>query len=76
MRTFEGEGTGLAALSTVYAVLTAMAGDNTYRFRDVGADLIRIEPEGTAILMIMAVIDSRDLEVWASETRSKTGRAS
>jgi hypothetical protein len=76
IRTFEGERTGLAALSTVNVVLTAMAGDNTYRFRDVGADLVRIEPDGTAILMIMAVIDSRDLEVWASETRRKTGRAS
>lgn len=33
--------------------LTATAGDNTIRFRDVGADLVRIEPDGTAILMII-----------------------
>ena len=54
--TFEGEGTGVAAHSTVNVVFTAMAGDNTVRFRDVGADLIRIEPDGTAIIMIIGQV--------------------
>jgi hypothetical protein len=56
MRTFEGEGTGVAEVNTLNIELTAMAGDNTYRFRDVGADLVRIEPDGTAILMIIGQI--------------------
>jgi hypothetical protein len=52
VRTFEGGGTGPAELTTFGIRLTATAGDNTYRFGDVGADLVRIEPDGTAILMI------------------------
>ena len=36
--------------------MTATAGDNTYRFRDVGADLVRIEPDGTAILSIIGQV--------------------
>ncbi|HJS69631.1 MAG TPA: hypothetical protein VJ744_02420, partial [Gaiellaceae bacterium] len=52
-RTFEGGGTGVAELTTISIGLTATAGDNAYRFRDVGADLVRIEPDGTAILMVI-----------------------
>jgi hypothetical protein len=52
VRTFPGEGTGVAELSTISISLTATAGDRTFRFRDVGADLIRIEPDGTAVLSI------------------------
>ena len=52
-RTFDGEGTGLAELRTVNIRLTATADGNTVRFRDVGADLVRIEPDGTAILMVI-----------------------
>ncbi len=55
-RTFEGGGTGPAELTTISIGLTATAGENTYRFRDVGADLIRIEPDGTAILMIIGQV--------------------
>ena len=47
------DGTGAAELRTLNLGLTATAGDNTYRFRDVGADLVRIEPDGTAILMLI-----------------------
>ncbi len=56
VRTFEGEGTGVAELTTINVGLTARAGDNIYRFRDVGADLVRIEPDGTAILMIIGQV--------------------
>jgi hypothetical protein len=53
LRTFAGGGTGAAEVNTLNIALTASSGDNTYRFRDVGADLVRIEPDGTAILMII-----------------------
>jgi hypothetical protein len=55
-RMFSGEGTGPAELTTINIGLTASAGGNTYRFRDVGADLVRIEPDGTAILMIIGQV--------------------
>lgn len=53
IRTFEGEGAGPAEVLTVNVALTAMAGENVYRFRDVGADVTRITPDGTAIVMII-----------------------
>ena len=56
VRTFPGEGTGPAELTTINIAFTATAGDNTYRFRDVGADLVRIEPDGTAILAIVGQV--------------------
>jgi hypothetical protein len=52
IRTFPGEGTGVAELHTISISLAATAGDRTFRFRDVGADMIRIEPDGTAVLSI------------------------
>jgi hypothetical protein len=52
IRTFAGGGTGPAELGTVNVSITAVAGDNTFRFRDVGADLLRIEPDGTAIVLV------------------------
>jgi hypothetical protein len=56
IRTFDGEGTGPAELVTINIALTATADGNTYKFRDVGADLVRIEPDGTAILMIIGQV--------------------
>jgi hypothetical protein len=56
MRTFPDEGTGAVELNTLNISLTAAAGDNVYRFRDVGADLVRVEPDGTAILMIVGQV--------------------
>ena len=56
VRTFEGRGSGVTQLTTINLAFTAMSGDNTYRFRDVGADLVRIEPDGTAILMIVGQV--------------------
>ena len=53
LRVFEGASKGVAELNTLNVALTAMSGDNTYRFRDVGADLVRIEPDGTPILLIV-----------------------
>jgi hypothetical protein len=56
LRTFSDGGTGLAELNTLNIALTATAGDNTYSFRDVGADLVRVEPNGTAILLIIGQV--------------------
>jgi hypothetical protein len=56
VRTFPGDGTGVAQLNTVNFILTATAGDRTFRFRDVGADLVRIEPDGTAVLSIIGKV--------------------
>jgi hypothetical protein len=56
VRTFQRGGPGLAELTTLNLVLTAMAGDNTYRFRDVGADHVQVKPDGTMILMVVGQI--------------------
>src|SRR5512134_2780640 len=55
-RLFDGAGTGPASVTTLNIGLTATAGDNVVRFRDVGADVVRIEPDGTAILMIIGQV--------------------
>jgi hypothetical protein len=52
VRTFPGEGTGVAEVRTINVSLTATAGGRVFRFRDVGADVTRIEPDGTAVLSI------------------------
>lgn len=51
-RSMSGEGTGAAFVRTINLGFTARAGDRTFRFRDVGADVTRIEPDGTAVLLI------------------------
>jgi hypothetical protein len=51
-RTFSGDGTGVSQVNTLNIGVTATAGDRTFRFRDVGGDLTRIEPDGTAVLYI------------------------
>jgi hypothetical protein len=56
LRTFSGDGAGPVELRTLNIALTASAGDNVYRFRDVGADLVRVEPDGSAILMIVGQV--------------------
>jgi hypothetical protein len=55
LRMFD-DGTGPVELVTINIALTATADGNTYAFRDVGADLIRVEPDGTAILMIVGQV--------------------
>ena len=56
LRTFSGGGTGPVELQTLNIRLTATANGNSYVFRDVGADLTRVEPDGTAVLMIIGQI--------------------
>ena len=55
-RTFDEDGSGVVSLNTINLALTATADDRTFRFRDVGADLVRIEPDGTAILQIIGQV--------------------
>jgi hypothetical protein len=55
LRTFP-DGSRTSELTTINIGLTATAGGNTYRFRDVGADLLRITPDGTAILSIIGQV--------------------
>jgi len=52
VRTFEDEGTGVTEVSTLNVAGTATADGRVFRFRDVGADVTRIEPDGTAVLLI------------------------
>jgi hypothetical protein len=52
VRTFAGTGTGVAEVRTINVRLTATAGGRVFRFHDVGADVTRIEPDGTAVLSI------------------------
>lgn len=56
IRTFSGGGTGPAEIRTLNIALTASSGDNTYRFRDVGADHVQLKRDGTAILMIIGQV--------------------
>jgi hypothetical protein len=56
VRTFSGNGAGPAQITTLNIGLTAMAGDNTYRFRDVGADHVQVKQDGTEILMIIGQV--------------------
>ena len=52
LREFSGEGQGLLAVNTLNLAITSTAGERTFRFRDVGGDLARVEPDGTAVLYI------------------------
>lgn len=56
VRAFSGDGTGPEEVFTLNVALTAMAGDNTYKFRDLGVDLTRVEPDGTAIVSIVGQV--------------------
>jgi len=56
LRTFPDEGTGLVTLNTLNLSATLTADGNTFRLRDVGADLVRIEPDGTAVLYVIGQV--------------------
>ena len=56
VRTFPGDKTGVAQVTTLNIDNTVRAGDRSYRIRDVGADVVRIEPDGTAIIMIIGQV--------------------
>ena len=51
-KSWDRQGTGPVEMVTVNVTLTARAGDNTYRFRDVGSDMIRRLPDGSLLVRI------------------------
>ena len=52
IRMFDGEGTGPVEWRNINVGLTATADGRTFRFRDVGADLTRVTPDGDLVLQI------------------------
>ncbi len=57
VRSFADQGrTGPLRLQTINIALTFSAGDRSVRFRDVGADLLRREPDGSLVLSIIGQI--------------------
>jgi hypothetical protein len=53
IRDFELADKGLARVLTVNAVRTASANGNEVTFRDVGADHVRVAPDGTVIASVI-----------------------
>lgn len=51
VRTFDRDH-GLLELNTLNLALTATAGENAYRFRDVGADQLRLTKDGPVLSII------------------------
>ena len=54
--TFPDRPVGPQDLTSVHVNFTATAGDNVVRFNDVGIDAVRVQPDGTAILMIVGQV--------------------
>jgi hypothetical protein len=50
------DGKVLQEMTTVNLSLVATAGDNQARFRDVGIDQVRVQPDGTVILSIVGQV--------------------
>jgi hypothetical protein len=54
--TFPDQPIGPQDITSVHVNFIATAGDNQARFNDVGIDLVRVEPDGTAVLMIVGQV--------------------
>jgi hypothetical protein len=54
--TFPDRPVGPQDMTSVHVNLVATAGDNSVRFNDVGIDLVRVEPDGTVILMVVGQV--------------------
>jgi hypothetical protein len=50
------DGTVLQEMTTLNLAIVATAGDNQARFRDVGIDQVRVQPDGTVILSIVGQV--------------------
>jgi len=57
--TYADRAVGPQDLVSIHENLQATAGGNVVRFNNVGIDLVRIEPDGTAILMIVGIAPFR-----------------
>jgi hypothetical protein len=53
---FTHDGVVLQEHTTLNVSIVATAGDNQARFRDVGADQVRVQPDGTVILSIIGQV--------------------
>ena len=53
VRTFGEVDKGLAQVTSVNLGVVVSANGNSYRFRNVGADVLRVTPDGVAILSII-----------------------
>lgn len=53
VRTFGEVDKGLAQVRSVNIAVVLSANGNSYRLRDVGADVLRVTPDGVAILSLM-----------------------
>ena len=56
VRTFSGERTGPAELTTLNVTVTATSDGNSVTVKDVGGDLARVKPDGTAVLSIFGQV--------------------
>jgi hypothetical protein len=56
VREFDRSGTGPLVVFTINATLVARAGDNTFRFKDVGGDMLRRTPSGETIVKIVGQV--------------------
>jgi hypothetical protein len=56
VRTFEDDGSGVQSVTTLNIALTFSANGNEFTARDVGADQVRITPDGVAILSIIGQV--------------------
>jgi hypothetical protein len=54
--TFPDRPVGPQEMTSVHVDIVATAGDNQARFKDVGIDLVRVEPDGTVILSIVGQV--------------------
>lgn len=55
-RFFEEDASGPQFVGTINVSLMAEAGDNTFRFRDVGADVVLAGPDGSLTLLIIGQV--------------------
>lgn len=54
--TFPDQPVGPQDITSVHVNLVATAGDNAVRFNDVGVDVVRVQPDGTAVLMVVGQV--------------------
>jgi hypothetical protein len=54
--TFPDRPVGPQDLTSVHVDIVATAGDKQARFKDVGVDLVRVEPDGTVVLMVVGQV--------------------
>jgi hypothetical protein len=51
LRTFP-DGSRVTTVNTLNIAITLRSGDRTFRLRDVGADVTRVQPDGSVVLLI------------------------